>query len=103
MCFIAKTGVDRAENETSEVWQEVVIGRPFRSLTHSSECRYLRTRLGAATFATAYLVKYGQLATGLGFEPSAPAALAMVLVPPAVLANFFISRAKAAPIATESQ
>jgi hypothetical protein len=39
-------------------------------------------KLVGATFVAAYAVKYGQLATGLGFEPSAPAALAMVLVPP---------------------
>jgi hypothetical protein len=39
---------------------------------------------------------------GLGFEPSAPAALAMVLLPPLVLVNYFNGRGNAAPVATES-
>ena len=41
-------------------------------------------------------------AAGLGFEPSAPAAIAMVLVPPLALVNYFLSRGKEAPVATES-
>ena len=48
-------------------------------------------KLVGATFVAAYAVKYGQLATGLGFEPSAPAALAMVLVPPVNLLYWYKS------------
>ena len=43
-------------------------------------------KLTAATIGGSYLVKYGSLAIDLPFEASAPAALAMVFLPPAVIA-----------------
>lgn len=75
--------------------------KPLAKLAEAESEGLLLAKLVGATFASAYLVKYGQLATGLGFEPSAPAALAMVLVPPVFLANYFFSRAKAEPVATK--
>eukprot|EP00802_Teleaulax_amphioxeia_P012127 Tamp_12165.p1 GENE.Tamp_12165~~Tamp_12165.p1 ORF type:complete len:444 (-),score=93.44 Tamp_12165:509-1693(-) len=76
--------------------------KPLSKLTQVESEPILLAKLAAATFASAYVIKYGQLATGLGFEPSAPAALAMVLLPPLVLVNYFNGRGNAAPVATES-
>jgi hypothetical protein len=75
--------------------------KPLSKLMQVESEPVLLAKLTAATFASAYVVKYGQLATGLGFEPSAPAALAMVLLPPVVLANYFVGRGNAAPVATD--
>mmetsp|Transcript_3089 Transcript_3089/g.4382 ORF Transcript_3089/g.4382 Transcript_3089/m.4382 type:complete len:446 (-) Transcript_3089:336-1673(-) len=83
----------KIEEEPSEI-------KALAKLTNSENEPLLIGKLVAATFATAYAVKYGQLATGLGFEPNAPVALAMVLVPPVFLANYFISRGKGEPVAT---
>ncbi len=75
--------------------------KPLSKLMQVESEPVLLAKLTAATFASAYVVKYGQLATGLGFEPSAPAALAMVLLPPVVLANYFVGRGNSAPVATD--
>lgn len=59
-------------------------------------------KLGLMTLVSAYAVKYGELALGLPFEPNAAAAVAMVALPPALLAAFYAKASADAPAAPAS-
>merc|ERR1719215_611084 len=83
----------KSNTSTSGIIVDEVIQQPLNTIEAESETLLIGKLLGL-TLVTSYLVKYGELALNLPFEPNGFAAAAMILTPPAITAGVFYNKSK---------
>jgi hypothetical protein len=73
---------------------DAIAALPLNTVEKKESNTQLAIALGAATLATSYIVKYGELGLDLPFTPNPPVALAMVLGIPALTAAVYFNLSK---------